>query len=183
MPRNRAHLARDDRMSEILDVAERTVRTDGFDSLSVSAVARDVGVANNAIYWYFPSRDHLAVATFEHMVAKVLAEKTEAGGDLFDRVTWFVEQLAPFYPLRASLHAWGRRSPVVQNYLDDLSARLRSLIRHVLERHVRPEELDLATTSFAATIQGTFLDSTSLEETKDVVVFTLKRLIGDETSE
>ena len=183
MPRNRAQRDRDDKMGEILEAAERAVRADGFDSLRVSAVARAVGVANNAIYWYFPSRDHLAVATFEHMVTKVLAEKSEAGGDLFDRVTWFVERLAPFYPLRASLHSWGRRSEVVQEYLDDLSTRLRSLIRHVLEPHVDPDELDMATAAFAATIQGAFLDSPSLDETRNVVVFTLKRLIGDPASE
>ena len=178
MPKTRRDLDRETKVGEILEAAERLVRAGGFSSLTVAGVARELGVANNAVYWYFPTKDHLATATFEHIVSEVLARKREIDGDLFDKVVWFVDQLAELYPLRASLNAFGEQSPVVQEYLAELSTRLRNMIRNVLKPYVAPAELPVATATLAATVQGALLESAPAAETKDVVIFVLKKIIG-----
>jgi len=50
-------------MDEILALAQARLREGGYEALSVAALARELGLAQNAIYWYFPSKDHLFVAT------------------------------------------------------------------------------------------------------------------------
>ena len=182
MPKTRRNIEREAKVGEILDAAERAVRSGGFGALTVTGVARELGVANNAVYWYFPTKDDLATATFEHLLGKVLARKRDVEGDLFDKVVWFVDQLGDLYPLRASLNAFGQNSPVVQGYLAGLSERLRSMIRHVLEPHVPASELPVATSALAATVQGALLEAAPWEETKALLIFVLEKLIGREGS-
>jgi len=47
---------------EILDAARRQLAEQGSASLSLRAVAREVGMVSSAVYRYFPSRDHLLTA-------------------------------------------------------------------------------------------------------------------------
>ena len=48
--------------SEILDAARRQLAEHGSASLSLRAVAREVGMVSSAVYRYFPSRDELLTA-------------------------------------------------------------------------------------------------------------------------
>jgi AcrR family transcriptional regulator len=178
MPKTRSEVDRTDKMTEILDAAERRLRAGGYNSLSVAGLARELGIAHNAIYWYFPSKDHLIVATFEHMLHKLLANKPKNGKDVIARVMWFVDQLGELYPLRASMHEQAQRSGVIADYLDDLNQRLRSMAMHALEPHVDAADLELAAASFTATVQGAFLAGTPPKERRRVIRFALESLIA-----
>lgn len=63
MPPTKAPTARDraraEITAEILTVARRHLAEDGAASLSLRAVAREVGMVSSAVYRYFPSRDEL----------------------------------------------------------------------------------------------------------------------------
>src|SRR5947208_3060834 len=48
--------------NEILDAARRHLAAHGAASLSLRAVAREVGMVSSAVYRYFPSRDDLLTA-------------------------------------------------------------------------------------------------------------------------
>ncbi|MDQ3985628.1 MAG: TetR/AcrR family transcriptional regulator [Actinomycetota bacterium] len=178
MPKTRPDLNRDEKVAEILEATERRLREGGVGAVSVAAVARELGLAHNAIYWYFSSKDHLLVATFEHMVQKVFAAKPKEGRDVAERVMWFVDQLGELYPIRASMHDQVRRSGVIADYLDELNDRLRRLTSHVLEPHVDKSELDVATSTFIATVQGAFLQGVDPEERRQLVTFAFQKLIG-----
>ena len=178
MPKTRSDVDRTAKVTEILDAAESHLRAGGYNSLSVAALARELGLAHNAIYWYFPSKDHLIVATFDHMVHKLLANKPATGKDVVAKVMWFVEQLGELYPLRASMHEQAQRSKVIGDYLDDLNNRLRSMTMHALEPYVDADDLTLAAASFSATVQGAFLAGTHPKERKRVIRFALESLIA-----
>ena len=49
-------------VQEILDAAERRLNEGGVHSLSLRAIARDVGLTPQALYYYFSSRDDLVTA-------------------------------------------------------------------------------------------------------------------------
>lgn len=82
--RVRAELTR-----EITDVARRHLASDGAASLSLRAVARELGMASSAVYRYFPSRDDLLTA--------LIVEAYDALGDAAERA----ETAAPRTDLRA----------------------------------------------------------------------------------
>ena len=179
MPKTRTDVDREQKMAEILDAAAAKLRSGGYNAVSVAAIARELGIAHNAIYWYFPSRDHLMVAAFEHIVHQLIAGKPKGNGDVFKKIMWFVDQIAELYPVRASMHEHAQSSPVIASYLEDLNERLRRMTSNVLQPYVAAEELDLAVASFTATVQGACLAGIPQKERRRVLGFALKRLIGD----
>ena len=59
MPRTARERARAEITGEILDAARGYLTTDGAPTLSLRAIARDLGMASSALYRYFKSRDEL----------------------------------------------------------------------------------------------------------------------------
>lgn len=59
MPRTARERARAEITGEILDAARGYLATDGAPTLSLRAIARDLGMASSALYRYFKSRDEL----------------------------------------------------------------------------------------------------------------------------
>ena len=177
MPKTRTELERDQKVIQILDAAERHLKQGGYNALSVAALARELGIAHNAIYWYFPSKDDLIVATFEHMVQKLLARKPKGKKSLIDMVLWFVDNLAELYPLRASMHEQAQRSETIARYLADLNERLKNMAQHALEPLVAADELDIATTTLVATVQGAYLWADPTERRR-IVRYSVEKLTG-----
>jgi AcrR family transcriptional regulator len=73
MPATRPHLDRDLKRKQILDTAEKLFLRDGFEATAMAAVARRAGIANNAVYWYFPSKDDLLAAVLQRRQERALA--------------------------------------------------------------------------------------------------------------
>jgi AcrR family transcriptional regulator len=65
-----AHAVRRD---EILDVAERLIRTRGYDAMSIQSVQDELGVSRGAIYHYFGSKEAILGAVIERMTAVGMA--------------------------------------------------------------------------------------------------------------
>src|SRR5437660_12462598 len=105
MPRTRAELNRDDKVAEILDVAERQLREGGFEALSMIGIARELGLAQNAIYWYFPSRVELFVGVLRRILVGIGARKPRGEKDVVKRILWWADQFAPLYTFRAAMQA------------------------------------------------------------------------------
>lgn len=95
MAKTRTEVDRDAKMGEILGLAERRLREDGYQGLSVAAIARELGLAQNAIYWYFPSKDHLFVAVLRRMLEEIAARKPRGEVGRRERILWFADQLEP----------------------------------------------------------------------------------------
>lgn len=75
--RARAELTR-----EIKDEARRQLAVEGAQSLSLRAVARELGMASSALYRYFPSRDDLLTQLIIEAYDGVGEAVEAAGGDL-----------------------------------------------------------------------------------------------------
>ena len=176
MPRNRSDVARDDKVAAILSAGERRLREDGVAGFSVAALARELGVAGNAIYWYFPTRDDLLVATVDHLLQGVVARKPPGRGDLTARVLWFVEQLDEVEHVRVGLSERARASPVVAEFLARLDDQARSMLRNVLAGHVPERERALAAQTLLATIDGLRLHAVTRAERRRIVAYALSRL-------
>jgi TetR/AcrR family transcriptional regulator, cholesterol catabolism regulator len=179
VPRTRAEINRDAKVFEILEATEASLREGGYSAVSVAAIARELGIAHNAIYWYFPSKDHLLVATLKHMIEKMIHKKPKGRQTLVDRTMWFVDQLADLYPIRASMHEHRERSVVIREFLDDFESLLQRMLRNVLSKYIDESELDVATSAFIATVQGSFLQGIPRAERRRILTFSLERLIGE----
>ena len=179
MPRTRTELERDAKVAQIAQAAERRLREGGYDALSVAAIARELGVAQNAIYWYFPSKDDLFVAALEGMLRRIAARKPK-GPDvgLVERVLWFTDQFQALSQLRAAMSERARESPTVARFVTDLDALLSRMLTNAFRERVPDERLPLAVETFRATVEGTFVKGLSKRERHKVLTFALEQLLG-----
>ena len=177
MPRTRTELERDAKVAEIVEAAENRLRDGGYEALSVAAIARQLGLAQNAIYWYFPSKDHLFVAALERMLREIGARKpTNEVGEV-ERILWFTDEFETLSGLRAAMNERARSSPVVADFVTELDALLARMLSNVLRDRVAAEELPVAIEAFRATVEGTFVKGLDAQERRRVLTFALERLM------
>lgn len=177
MPRNRQALSRDEKEGEILEVAERRLREGGYEALSVAAIARELGLAQNAIYWYFPSKDHLFVAALERLLGQIAARKPSAETSEIERILWFADEFEVLSELRGAMNERATRSPVVGDFVRELDALLSRMLSNALRGHVPERELPVAVEAFRATVEGTFVKGLDREARREVLTFSLKQLM------
>jgi AcrR family transcriptional regulator len=181
MPRTRSELERDAKVDEIVDAAERRLQEAGFEALSVAAIARELGLAQNAIYWYFPSKDHLFVAALERMLGEIAARKPR-GQDVgpVERILWFTDQFEALSDLRGAMNERARESKVVAEFVEELDALLSRMLSNALRDYVPGGELAVAVETFRATVEGTFVKGLASPARREVLTFALERLMRDE---
>jgi AcrR family transcriptional regulator len=176
VPKTRPAESRDDKMNEILALAEERLREGGYRALSVAAIARDLGLAQNAIYWYFPSKDDLFVATMRRMLEEIAARKpSKEVGDL-ERILWFTDQFAALSGLRGAMRERADSSAVVAGFVGELDALLSRMLSNVLRRYVAEDELPLAVEAFRATADGAFVKGLDKRSRRELLAFMLERL-------
>jgi AcrR family transcriptional regulator len=179
MPRTRHDVDRHDKVEEIVGVARRQLAEGGYASLSMIAVARELGVAQNAIYWYFPSRDHLFVAVLRKLVSEFPSRKPPARHTVSDRAVWIVNRIADVHPLLVAMRERASAAPVVEEFSDELEALLRSMVVGLVSPYVPARDVDVAVDAFWAAVEGALLRQLSRKRREAVVRFTLRQFLGD----
>ena len=175
MPRTRGHLERDDKVDELVAAAERRLLEGGYANLSMAAIARELGLAQNAVYWYFPSRDHLLVAALERIIHRVLQEKPRGRGTL-GRILWFADRLEEFQALRTAVHERAESSPLVADFERQLNQQLHALAAGSLAEVVPAAEVDLTTEAVLALVEGTLLRDLPRRRREAVIRLGFERL-------
>lgn len=168
MPRNRRDIERDQKVEDVVRSAEAALRAGGFEHLSMSAIARDLGLARGAINWYFPTRDHLFVAALRRMFGEALAKPPRAGG--YKRlVAWAVGALAELQPLTMALHDRARTSAVAAELEQEIERRLCDGLRAMLTGEVPDERLDVTARTIETFVQGLLARERTPKERKELL--------------
>ncbi|HEV2858492.1 MAG TPA: helix-turn-helix domain-containing protein [Solirubrobacterales bacterium] len=179
MAKTRTDRDREAKVGEIVELAEKRLREDGYDGLSVAALARELGLAQNAIYWYFPSKDHLFVAVLRRMLEQLAARKPRGDVSHRQRILWFTDQLAPLSRLRPALRERAQRTAVVAEFLAELEELLARMLSNALRAEgVAEEELPLAVEAFRAAVEGTYAKGIPRARRRNVLGYVLDRLTG-----
>jgi AcrR family transcriptional regulator len=181
VPQTRVAVSREKKEREILELAESRLRKGGYESLSVAAIARELGVAQNAVYWYFPSKDHLFVAALRRMLAEIAARKPhKAEADEIERILWFTDQFQELSALRGAMADRARSSEVVADFVRELDELLSRMLSNVLSDRIPSDELPLAVDTFRATAEGTVVKGLDRRDRRRLLTFALRRLMREE---
>lgn len=176
MPTARTKLDREDKVQEILDAARRRLLTGGYEAMSVAAIARELKIAQNSIYWYFASKDDLFAAAFRAIVLEIGSRKPPRG--VVDRVVWVTDQMAQFAALRAALRARAAHSAAVARLQSDLDQWIQVLLLGENEPARGAEDAGLAGRAFLAVVEGALSTDLPARERREVVRFAYQRLIA-----
>jgi TetR/AcrR family transcriptional regulator, cholesterol catabolism regulator len=178
VPKTRTTASREEKEAEILAIAERRLLDGGYDALSVAATARELGLAQNAVYWYYPSKDHLFVAALRQMLRDIVARKPKHEVGEIERILWFTDQFAALSGLRGAMTERARSAAVVAEFVDELDGLLTHMLSGTLRGHIPDEELAVAVETFRATVEGTFVKGLDRRARRRVLTFALERLMA-----
>jgi AcrR family transcriptional regulator len=153
VPAARVAMDRSEKLGEILDDAEARLLDGGYNAMSVAAIARDLGISQNTIYWYFPSKDELLAATARRLFERDIATKPSTRGELA-KILWTAEKMHELASLRTLINARGPHSATVENLGRELDSWIDTLLTSGLRRLEHPEA-HLAAVAFRATVEGT----------------------------
>ena len=179
MPKTRVDKTREQKAAAILEVAGRQLGDGGYPALSVAAIGRELGVAQNTIYWYFPSKDDLFVAALSRMLEEIHAGKPSKRAGKVEQILWFADQFEELSGLRGAMTERARESTVVAEFVEELDALLSRMLSGALADAVPADELSIAVEAFRATVEGTFVKGLSRQERRRVLTYALGRLFGD----
>ena len=176
MPKTRTQVPKEAKVDEIVEAAERRLRSGGYEALSVAAISRELGLAQNAIYWYFPSKDHLFVAALERLLRDIARRKPARSKDATKRILWFADQFSILWGLQGAIAQRARSSDVVADFVRNLDELLSRMLANSFRGHVSDDELPLAVETFRSTIEGTFVKGLDPKERDRQLKFVLARL-------
>lgn len=176
MPKTRTQIAKQAKIEEIVEAAERRLRGGGYEALSVAAISRELGLAQNAIYWYFPSKDHLFVAALERLLRDIAVRKPSSSMDPVVRMLWFADQFSVVWGLQGAIVERARSSDVVSEFVQNLDELLARMLTNAFRGHMSDDQLPLAVAAFRSTIEGTFVKGLDRKQRDRQLRFVLARL-------
>jgi AcrR family transcriptional regulator len=181
VPRNRSDVPRADKLDEIVDAARDRLVDGGYSALSVADIARQLGLAQNAIYWYFPTKDHLLVAAVERILHDVLERKPRRGTPV-TRVLWFADQLYEFQALRLTIRERAQHSEAVAEFERNVVSLLRVMLVNSLSEAVDRNRLENTADAILALCEGVLLRDFATAHRRRVLRFGVEQLIASTTT-
>jgi AcrR family transcriptional regulator len=180
MPATRPHIDRELKRNEILDSAERLLVRDGYDATAMAEVARGAGIASNAVYWYFPSKDDLLAAVLnrrqEHVLAKLAASEPDA---LEEQVLAMLAQLDQVANLTATVHERAKHSSSVADMHERFHRAADGLLRNLFrDAGLDGEDATRAARAVMAVVEGVHLHDVDRDTgaRDELVLWTIRRL-------
>lgn len=180
MPATRPHLDRDLKRKQILDAAEKLLLRDGYDATAMAEIARRAGVANNAVYWYFPSKDELLAAVLRRRQQRALAKLAAHEKSTPDeRALAMLSQLDQVAKLTATVHQRAQHSSAVAEMHKAFHAAADALLRSLFQdAGLEAKDAEKAAKAMMALIEGIHLHEADRDtvERDELVLWTLHRL-------
>lgn len=134
MPATKRLQQREEKRAEIVAAARRLFLEAGYETTSMSTLAKAAGVAGNTIYWYFADKDDVLVAVLTAVIGDVMVDyQLVANRPLDAQLLWVLAQLQQARRLVNTVHARAAQSPVVNTWHDGFHAMTEALFRSTLE--------------------------------------------------
>jgi AcrR family transcriptional regulator len=180
MPATRPHLDRDLKRKQILDAAEKLLLRNGYEATAMAEVARRAGVANNAVYWYFPSKDDLLAAVLQRRQGRAL-ENLPARETLppDEQALAMLAQLDQVAKLTATVHERAQHSAAVAEMHEAFHAAADQLLRSLFQdAGLDADDAAQAARAMMALVEGIHLHESDRDTAArdDLVLWTLHRL-------
>ena len=190
MPANRQRRPRDEKTSELVDIAQRLFVERGYAGTTVAAIAAEAGIASNVVHWYFASKDELFVAALEALQTEGLEKLLEgpfaqaAPGEekkaLEAVLTKLVWHLLDMNLLIATVHERSLHSEVVDAFHKRAHRRYASYLGKAVARCDVPEaKQELVVEALSIAVDGLVLHHASKAKARRMIFFLVEQLTSD----
>lgn len=153
MAKNKRDIDLKVKQEELEQVASRLFLSQGYDGTSMSKIARELGVAPNTLYWYYPSKDELLVAVLNRQMSQSLAGLPAiAEKPIGEKLEWALQEFEQSRELVSTVHARLDQSAVIREWHDQFHDFVEAAVTHSLQM----AGMDTDRARMLATV-GTFL--------------------------
>jgi AcrR family transcriptional regulator len=173
MPSARVEMQRADKLEEILDAAQQRLLEGGYDHMSVAAIARQLGLSQNTIYWYFPSKDDLLAAAARRVFESQVASKPSHRNEL-NKVLWTAARMSELARLRGLVRERAPCSTAVAELEQDLEGWVSTLLTSGILTSRHPDAR-IAATAFRATVEGTIALGLPSTDRRRIITWSFQR--------
>jgi AcrR family transcriptional regulator len=174
MPSARVGIERADKLEEILGAAQRRLLEGGYDYMSVAAVARELGLSQNTIYWYFPSKDDLLAATARRVFESQVASKPSQRNELA-KVLWTADRMSELVRLRGFVRERAPFSMAVAELERDLEGWVSTLLTSGILTSRKPDAW-IAAAAFRATVEGAVALGLPSADRRRIITWSFRRI-------
>ena len=143
MPRNRQHIPREQRVDELVVAADELFLTRGFAKTAMSDIAASTGVTNGALYWYFPTKDHILAAVMDRAVNLEIERQGDRTAEVGDPTLLLegLDGLRRYRQLHMTMHERMSHSEVVLEAHDRFIDWMRKMARDALVGHTGENDI------------------------------------------
>lgn len=181
MPRTHADIDRTERVDRIVAAAERMFTEKGYRGTTMAGIAREVGVANNSVYWYFPSKDALFCTVVErvhfdrfHTLVERPPASPAAG------LLWFLGELESHRDWWVVIHERRRHSPEISALYDRLRDLYQMWLRGSLHKlGLTPREARLTQSALMFMLHGMLFEEDFEEPRAELLEFVMSRFLPE----
>jgi len=86
----------DDTQEQILHAAFIVLQANGYDNLSIQAIADEAGLEKSSIYYHYTNKDELLLAFLQHLMEHISTElQTHPGRTPIEQLRYLVDQSIP----------------------------------------------------------------------------------------
>jgi TetR/AcrR family transcriptional regulator, regulator of autoinduction and epiphytic fitness len=180
MPRNKRGIDRATKVDELLVAAESLFLRNGYPGTTMIAIAEQAGVAANALYWYYPSKDDIFVAVLDRHLTKAQSQLAgQEGEPLTQQLRWVLKQLDALAPMTGVIHERAMASEVVAEFHHRFHQAVEGFLHDGLVREgYGKSEAQRIADVLVAILEGFGLHQRSRRERDDLLVFAMDRLLS-----
>lgn len=179
MPRNRQHIPRDERASELLAAATRVFVANGYAATTMTDISQAAGVARANIYWYFPSKDDVFAAVMNELYGAEIAELESRNADLdaYTRLVTGLKQLYPYRSLHLEMHPRIELSRAIHDSHETFMSWIRGLVHEVVDQAGAGIDKQMLADVIVATFEGARAPSET-RPANELIPFILDTVLG-----
>lgn len=170
MPRNRQQVPHAQRRAEVLAAARRVLLANGYPDTTIAAIARDAGLAPNAVRWYFGHKDDALAAVVDDLLDTHLID--DQGNDL-DALIKAVHALGAFRALAPAVAERQSHSPTVAA----CAARVHAILAQRVDALLSVHADETARAAVIAVLEGELTNPLTAHRPPEVLRYTLQRLL------
>ncbi|MEN6610837.1 MAG: TetR/AcrR family transcriptional regulator [Methanoregulaceae archaeon] len=183
---------KEDAKKKIVQAAMAVAIRNGYQTMTVEDVAKEVGVTKGALYVYFQNKEELfneVLIGISKMIREAM-EYSHTEGDLDTVLNRLVDQLfrvvSPNVPVFAELVSISSRDPAVRRMIEEMLGRnvgiIENEIRILQEQNLLPEDLDLhaaalEVTSISIGMGARIYLGADREDTKKLWITSVKKIL------
>lgn len=124
-------------MNEVVIAARELFLSQGFNNTRMAQIADSLGVGNAAVYWYFPSKDHLLAEVWVRALDEEIERLMRGPEDPFARLIQGLINLRPYRHLHMTIHERMLDSPEVATAHERTLSWIRDTVRLGIAWHGR----------------------------------------------